>query len=139
MAALAERTPEKPDRRSGGIWLRCGNDWPTPGLLFALVFAPGGETPADVPLCLVPVQKLPDLGIEPRVHPAQPLGQVLVDGAFGNAELCGGGPDGRLVFQNKRCQIAGAFLYIGMQCHHSLCAALPRDSCSMYMRGEGGL
>ncbi len=76
-----------------------------------------------MPLGLVQIQQLPHLGIQPRIDAAQPLGQILVHGAFGDAEACGGGADGGFVLKNIRCQITGALFEFGLQTHHSLYAA----------------
>ena len=54
--------------------------------IFAPVFAAGGHAAADVALLFVEVKDLPDLSIESRAALRQPLGQILVNGGFGDTE-----------------------------------------------------
>jgi hypothetical protein len=83
------------------------------------VFSPRGKPAADMPLGLVEVEQLSDLGIESRAAGRQTLGEILVHRGLADAEFRGRGADGAFVLDDIRGQIAGAFLYTAVQSHHS--------------------
>ena len=58
------------------------------------VFLPRGQAAADVALGFVEVQDGLYLLVQCVIHALQALAEVLVDGAFGYAEVFGGGADG---------------------------------------------
>ena len=72
-----------------------------------------------MPFCLVQIQQDANLPVKRRVQTGETLRQILMYGAFADAEFRGGAADSRPVFQNVYGQIAGPFLDIGMQSHHS--------------------
>ena len=78
--------------------------------LNALVFLPGGKTAPDVALTFIFIQNRPDLPVEGEIHPLYPLGQVFVDGGFGNAEVSGGGAHGGSGFYDVHSHFAGSLL-----------------------------
>lgn len=90
---------EKRIQESVPLW--CGR---SPAFLSAVrtpapVFSPGGESAADVPLGLVLIQQRPYAPVERRMDLRQALRQILVYGAFADAESGGGGADSAFVFQ----------------------------------------
>ena len=87
--------------------------------LFSLVFPACRQSSPDVAFRLIDIQKLPHLLIQGWVKPGQALCQVFMYGGFGNAELRGGGADGRPVFDDVYGQVAGPFFNICIQIHHS--------------------
>ncbi len=76
------------------------------------VFLPGGQAAPDVPLLLILVQNMPDLGIQGIAAQAQLLCQCLVDGGFGNAEVPGSGSDGGTGFDHVHSQFTGSLLQL---------------------------
>ena len=90
-----------------------------PSALFALVFAPCGKAAANMPLGLVQVQKGAHLPVQGGIYPRQTLGQVLVYGGLGDAELLCGGTDGGLIIYDVRGKVADPFLNICTHMHHS--------------------
>lgn len=90
-----------------------------PSALFALVFAPCGKAAANMPLGLVQVQKGAYLPVQGGIYPRQTLGQVLMYGGFGDAELLCGGTDGGLIIYDVRGKVADPFLNICTHMHHS--------------------
>ncbi len=90
-----------------------------PSALFALVFAPCGKAAANMPLGLVQVQKGAHLPVQGGIYPRQTIGQVLVYGGLGDAELLCGGTDGGLIIYDVRGKVADPFLNICTHMHHS--------------------
>lgn len=107
--------------------------------MFPLVFQTGGKAAAQMAFSLVKIQKLPNLAVEPRVEPGQTLRQILMYRGLGDAEDSGRRADGRPMVNDICGQVAGPLLDVGLHSHHSLCAASPRISCSIYMRGREGI
>ena len=79
--------------------------------LFALILFPGGQTAPDVALALVFVQDQPHLGVQIRMA-LQPLGQILVDGGFGDAELLCRGANSSAGFDEVHSQVTGALVNV---------------------------
>ena len=77
-------------------------------MLFALILSPGGHAAADMAFLLVFVQNLPDLLIQGRIMVLQPLGQVLMYGGLGNAELLRCGTNSGTGFDHVHSQVTGA-------------------------------
>ena len=86
---------------------------------FALILSACGHAAADMPLGLVDIKQLTHLMIQCRADRFQPLGEILVYGAFGNVKLLCGGPYRCLVFNDVFGKIAGALFNICVQMHHS--------------------
>ena len=83
-----------------------------PLCLFALVFFPGGQSAANVPLLAVVVQKCADLAVKGRIAQGKPLTQVLVDCGFGNAEVLCRGPYGGPGIDHVHSQRPGPVIHI---------------------------
>ena len=99
-----------------------------------LILPTCGLTAANVALGLVYVQKLTHLMKKRRTDPRQPLSEVFMYGGFGNAELLGGGADGRTVIYDILRQIAGTLLNICIQLHHS-----PYSRVNVYVPPHGDM
>jgi len=78
-------------------------------LLF-LIFLSGGDAAPYMALGLVLVQDLADLGVQAFIALGQPLGQILMHGGFGNAEMPGGSPDGCAGFNDVHSQLSDTVL-----------------------------
>ena len=87
--------------------------------ILALVFSACSHAAADMPLGLIDIKQLAHLMIQCRANRFQPLGEILVYGAFGNVKLLCGGPYRCLVFNDVFGKIAGALFNICVQMHHS--------------------
>ena len=72
-----------------------------------------------MPLGLVELQQRAHLRIKLRADSLQPLGNILMYGGLGDAELFGGGPDCRAVFGNVLREPDGALLDVSPHLHHS--------------------
>ena len=97
------------------------------------VFSLCGKAAADVPLGLVALQQAPHLGVEGPVHGGQPLGEVLVDRRFADAEAGGRRADGAVVFNDIGGQVAGALLDAAADGNHSPCAAMAARFSAPYI------
>ena len=97
----------------------CQGRWALPSIVLLFIFHLGGHAAADVPLGLVDIKQLTDLMIQCRADRFQPLGEILVYGAFGNVKLLCGGSYRCLVFNDVFGKIAGALFNICIQMHHS--------------------
>ena len=86
-----------------------------------------------MPLGLVQVQKGAHLPVQGGIYPRQTLGQVLVYGGLGDAELLCGGTDGGLIIYDVRGKVADPFLNICTHMHHSQLLVVE------YMRGQSGI
>ena len=73
-----------------------------------LVFSLGGHAAADVALALVFVQNGPGLGVEGGIALVKPLGQIFVDGGFGDTEVLGGGADCCAGFDHVHSHFTGS-------------------------------
>ena len=82
------------------------------GIFAAAVFTARGHAAADVALGLVHFQNGLHLLIQRKIAVRQALGQILVHGGFGNAELLGGGSNGRLRFDDVHSQLTGSLLNV---------------------------
>ena len=87
--------------------------------LSALIFSSCSHAAADVALGLVDIKQFPDLMIQSRADCFQPLGEILVYGAFGNVKLLCGGSYRSFVLNDVFGKIAGALFNICVQMHHS--------------------
>lgn len=76
--------------------------------LWVLVFPLGGHAAADVALALVFIQHRPGLGVEGGIALVQPLGQIFVDGGFGDTEVLGGGADCCAGFDHVHSHFTGS-------------------------------
>ena len=81
---------------------------------FVFVFSPGGEAAPDVSFGSVSVQELAHLGIQGGGGPGEYLGEVLVDGGFGEAEVLSGGADGAAGIDHVRRQPAGPVFFVAL-------------------------
>ena len=89
--------------------------------LFSLVFLPGSQTAADMPLLLIQVQNLPHLGIKRGVILWEPLLKVFVDGGFRYPEMLCRGSHRCAVFNDVHSQFAGSAL-------DGVCHGIPSDA-----------
>ena len=97
---------------------------------FFAVFVPGCLTAPDMAFPFVDFQYLSDLFKQPWVTPWQALGQVLVDGGFGNSEMLGSGADRRTRLDHVHSHFAGSS--VDMVCHRippMLCATGKSYAC----------
>ena len=89
--------------------------------LCTFVFFAGGHAAADMALGLVHLQHGLDLKIQRAVEFRQPLAQILVDSAFADAELFGGGADSGPVFYDVLSKRDGTLLDVPFQSNNTPC------------------
>ena len=83
--------------------------------MVSLVFFAGGDAAADVPFCLVLLQNFLRLQIERAVVLGQPLTEILMYRAFGDAKFLRGGADGGSVFDDVKRQPLRPLLHVSFQ------------------------
>ena len=81
-------------------------------VLLSFIFFPCSQAASYVALGLIYVKNSTYLSVESGVILPQALGQVFVDGGFGNAKVAGGCPNGGIGFQYVHSQITGALLQV---------------------------
>jgi hypothetical protein len=62
-----------------------------------------------MPLLLIAIQNLPNLPVQMLIAPGQPLGQVFMNGGFGDAKVLGGRAYRGTRFNHVHSQCAGSF------------------------------